>query len=373
MNEPDRWVEEVGRAFSGRSVLLTGHTGFKGSWLALWLHRLGAQVTGYALEPPTDPSNFAVSMVGETLVDDRRADIRDRDSVARAVDESQPDVVLHLAAQSVVFDGYRAPIDTFDVNVVGTAVVLDALRVIDHPCAVVVVTSDKCYANDESGRRLAEGDPLGGHDPYSASKAGTELVAAAYRRSFFPPEDLDRHGVALATARAGNVIGGGDWTRDGVVADIVRSVGGAVPVSLRRPNAIRPWQHVLEPLAGYLTLAARLSGPRRADYCDAWNFGPVPEDEATVGVLADRILREWGSGSWVDHSRPDDLPEAATLRLSIERTVSELGWSPRWRLDEAVRRTVAWHRRFDADPASARAACLADIDAYIGAGTPAAT
>jgi len=244
-------------------------------------------------------------------------------------------------------------------------VVLDALRAIDHPCAVVVVTSDKCYANDGSGRRFAEGDPLGGDDPYSASKAGTELVAASYRRSFFPPEDADRHGVALATARAGNVIGGGDWTPAGVVADIIRALGEGKPVGLRHPSAIRPWQHVLEPLAGYLTLAARLSGPRRTDYCDAWNFGPPPEDDATVEVLADRILGEWGTGCWVDNSRPDDPPEAGILRLSIERTGAELDWRPRWRLDEAVRRTVKWYRRFGADPASARAACLADIDAYM--------
>lgn len=358
------WANELRRTFSGRSVLLTGHTGFKGSWLALWLHRLGAHVTGYALDPPTDPSNFALSSVGEILADDRRADIRDSEAFIDAVRNSRPDFVLHLAAQTVVLDGYHAPVETFDVNVVGTAVVLDALRTLDHPCAVVVVTSDKCYANDEGGRRFAEGDPLGGDDPYSASKAGTELVAASYRRSFFPPEDLDRHGVALATARAGNVIGGGDWTPHGIVADIVRSVGRGEPVRLRRPTAIRPWQHVLEPLSGYLTLAARLTGPRRADYCDAWNFGPLPEDEATVAALTDRILQEWDAQPWIDDSRRDDPPEAGTLRLSIERSAAELGWHPRWSLGEAVQRTVAWQRTFAADPGSARAACWADIDAY---------
>jgi CDP-glucose 4,6-dehydratase len=308
-----------------------------------------------------------VSSVGDVLSADYRGDIRDRDRFARVLEESRPDIVLHLAAQTVVLDSYDAPAETFDINVVGTAVILDALRVIEHPCAVVVVTSDKCYANDESGRRFAEDDPLGGDDPYSASKAGTELVAASFRRSFFPPEVLDRHGVALATARAGNVIGGGDWTPHGIVADIVRSVSRGEPVRLRRPNAIRPWQHVLEPLAGYLTLAARLRGTHRADYCDAWNFGPLPADEATVAALTDLILREWGAGSWLDASKPEALPEAATLRLSIERTASEPGWGPRWRLDEAIRRTVGWQRQFDADPSSARAACLADIDAYMSA------
>jgi CDP-glucose 4,6-dehydratase len=363
--EPDEWTDELRRTFSGRSVLLTGHTGFKGSWLALWLHHLGAKVTGFALDPPTDPSNYRLALVGDVLAADQRADIRDSETVARVFRDVRPDIVLHLAAQTIVLDSYLAPVESFDVNVVGTAVVLDALRTIDHPCAVVVVTSDKCYANDESGRRFTEGDPLGGHDPYSASKAGTELVAAAYRSSFFRPEDLDQHGVAIATARAGNVIGGGDWTGHGIVADIVRSLGKGEPVSLRHPNAIRPWQHVLEPLAGYLTLAARLDGPHGADFCDAWNFGPMPEDEATVGALTDRVLREWGIGSWLDSSHPDDVPEAGILRLSIDRTAAELGWRPRWHLDEAVQRTVAWYKRFAADDTSAKSACLDDIEAYM--------
>jgi CDP-glucose 4,6-dehydratase len=318
------------------------------------------------LDPPTDPSNFGVSLVADVLAGDRRGDICDREAFAATVRAAKPEIVFHLAAQSVVLEGYASPVETFATNVVGTAAVLDVLRDLDNPCAVVVVSSDKCYANDERGRRFAVGDPLGGDDPYSASKAGTELVVAAYRRSFFPPERVDRHGVALATARAGNVIGGGDWTPYGVVPDIVRSVGRGEPARLRRPEAIRPWQHVLEPLAGYLTLADRLSGPDRAAYCDAWNFGPLPEDEATVGHLTDLIAAEWGAGSWRDDRRPEDPPEAGILRLSIERTTAELGWHPRWRLSEAVRRTVAWFRAFDADPGSARGSCLADIDAYMG-------
>ena len=227
-----------------------------------------------------------------------------------------------------MLDSYREPIEAFDVNVVGTAVVLDALRTIDHPCAVVVVTSDKCYANDESGQRFTESDPLGGHDPYSASKAGTELVAAAYRSSFFRPEDLDQHGIAIATARAGNVIGGGDWTGHGIVADIVRSIGKGEPVSLRHPNAIRPWQHVLEPLAGYLTLAARLEGRTEPISATHGISARMPEDEATVGALTDRVLREWGIGSWLDNSHPDDVPEAGILRLSIDRTAAEARVAP---------------------------------------------
>jgi CDP-glucose 4,6-dehydratase len=308
-----------------------------------------------------------VSSVDRLLTADHRADIRDRDAVAQVIRECRPDVVLHLAAQTVVLEGYREPVDTFDVNVVGTAVLLDALRSVDHPCAVVVVTSDKCYANDEGGRWFAEGDPLGGEDPYSASKAGTELVTASYRRSFFSPETLHQHGIAVASARAGNVIGGGDWTPHGIISDIMRSARAGHPVLLRRPNAIRPWQHVLEPLAGYLTLAARLRGPDAARYCDAWNFGPLPDEEATVATLADLTLAEWGSGSWVDGSRPDDPPEAGTLRLSIEKTTASMGWAPHWRLGEAVERTVKWYKRFESHPGSARAACLDDVEAYMGA------
>jgi CDP-glucose 4,6-dehydratase len=351
--------------FRGRSVLITGHTGFKGSWLALWLHELGAHVSGYALDPPTTPNNFAASHVAETLAADHRADIRDRSRLERAIRDSQPEVVLHLAAQSVVLAGYEDPTETFSVNILGTSVLLDAIRAVGLPCAVVVVTSDKCYANDESGRRFTEDDPLGGDDPYSASKAGAELVTAAYRDSFFPPDEIDRHGIAIATARAGNVIGGGDWTAHGVVADVMRSVALDQPVRLRRPNAIRPWQHVLEPLGGYLTLARRLAGPDRAALSRAWNLGPEATDEASVQELTEMLLGAWGGGSWTTDGEADDPPEAGILRLSIERAHRELGWRPRWRLSDAVSRTVAWYREYTTDPERARAMCVVDIAAYV--------
>jgi CDP-glucose 4,6-dehydratase len=351
--------------FRARSVMITGHTGFKGSWLALWLHELGAHVSGYALDPPTTPSNFVASRVADTLAVDNRADIRDRSRLERAIRDSQPEVVLHLAAQSVVLAGYEDPTETFSVNIVGTSVLLDSIRAVGLPCAVLVVTSDKCYANDESGRRFVEDDPLGGEDPYSASKAGTELVAAAYRDSFFPTDEIDRHGIALATARAGNVIGGGDWTANGVVADIMRAVAEGQSVRLRRPNAIRPWQHVLEPLGGYLTLARRLAGPDRATFSRAWNLGPEPTEEASVQELTDMLLGAWGGGSWTTDGEADDPPEAGILRLSIERARRDLGWRPRWRLADAVSRTVAWYRQYTADPVGARAACIADIAAYV--------
>ena len=356
--------DAVRSALAGRSVFVTGHTGFKGSWLSLWLDALGAQVTGYALDPPTDPSNFEAAGVADVLRADHRADLRDRASLEAALRSSRPDVILHLAAQSVVLESYADPSETFSVNVMGTAVLLDAIRAIGRPAAVVIVTSDKCYANDGSGRPFVEDDPLGGHDPYSASKAGTELVAAAYRASFFPAASLAGHGVAIATARAGNVIGGGDWTADGLVADAVRALGRDAPIRLRHPAAVRPWQHVLEPLDGYLTLAARLLGPDAASFCDAWNFGPVAEDDATVEAVVGRFLARWGTGTWVDGSVPTDPPEAEVLRLSIDRARRELGWAPTWRLPEAIDRTVDWYRDVSAGSRTARQACLDDLSGH---------
>jgi len=351
-------------AFAGRSVLVTGHTGFKGSWLCLWLERLGAHVTGYALDPPTEPSNFVASRVADVLAADVRADLRDRDTLAATITAAQPELILHLAAQSVVRQGYADPVGTFEVNVMGTVAVLETVRLLQQPCAIVVVTSDKAYENDGSGRPLTESDRFGGSDPYSASKGAAEIVTAAYRRSFFAPADLAHHGVALASARAGNVVGGGDWTADGIVADMVRALGAGQPVPVRNPRAVRPWEHVLEPLAGYLTLAAALLGPDAAAAARGWNFGPADTQAATVQQVVEEFLLAWGGGSWSNVGRPDDPPEAAVLRLSIEHTQHDLGWAPRWGFAETIRRTSAWYRRYLADPGSARQACLEDIEAY---------
>ena len=283
--------DAVRSAFAGRSVFVTGHTGFKGSWLSLWLDALGAQVTGYALDPPTEPSNFEAAGVAAVLQADHRADLRDRASLEAALRSSRPDVILHLAAQSVVLESYAEPSETFSVNVMGTAVLLDAIRAIGRPAAVVIVTSDKCYANDGAGRPFVEDDPLGGHDPYSASKAGTELVAAAYRASFFPAASLADHGVAIATARAGNVIGGGDWTADGLVADTVRALDRDAPIRLRHPAAVRPWQHVLEPLDGYLDAGGTVCSHR---------MQPPPAMPGTSGRISPTTPRSRPSsiGSW---------------------------------------------------------------------------
>ncbi|MCE5302029.1 MAG: CDP-glucose 4,6-dehydratase [Planctomycetaceae bacterium] len=351
--------------FSGRSALVTGHTGFKGSWLAVWLHRLGAHVSGYALAPPTDPSNFQASGVRGLLQHHYQADILDADSLDRALDETRPEIVFHLAAQPLVRESYQDPRRTFAVNVQGTVELLDAIRRAGRPCVVVAVSSDKCYENREQLWGYREIDPLGGFDPYSASKGAMEIAAAAYRRSFFPADRIAEHGVKLATARAGNVLGGGDWAKDRIVVDAVEHLQSGQAVPVRNPTSVRPWQHVLEPLSGYLALAARMLESDDPQWCEAWNFGPMSGDQATVRRLVELLVDAWGCGTWQDRSRADQPHEAGLLRLNIDKAIHRLGWRPRWTLAETVRRTAAWYRRFYVDrPSSMLEACRADIDAY---------
>lgn len=327
-------------------MLVTGHTGFKGSWLTLWLGSIGAHVSGFALAP-APPSMFVDAAVHE-VGSHAEVDVRDADAVAAAVDRVDPDVVFHLAAQSLVGEGYARPAETFATNVLGTVHVLDALRRRGRPCAVVVVTSDKCYLPAEDGHPHREADPLGGEDPYSASKAACEITVAAYRASYFPPDRLADHGVAIATARAGNVIGGGDWAADRIVPDAIRALASGRPVVLRNPTHVRPWQHVLEPLAGYLALGARMLGadpsgdPTSA--CSAWNLAPRPGRDQSVSDLVELIIAAWGGGTWVHEPRPGGLPERAALRLDPSKAEKVLGWRSRWDVDESVRRTVAWYR-----------------------------
>ena len=323
--------------FHGCRVLLTGHTGFKGSWLAIWLHRLQAEVHGIALEPPSTPSVFETAAVGKIVASDRRIDIRDADTLRRAVDEIKPEIVLHLAAQAIVREGYADPLGTFGTNVMGTANLLDALR--GSPArAIVVVTTDKVYENHEWLHPYRESDRLGGRDPYSASKAGTELVARAFRDSYpgaLPP---------IATARAGNVIGGGDWSADRLLPDCMRAFASGEVVELRNPGATRPWQHVLDPLSGYLQLADALA-QGAGDFTGSWNFGPDLAGEDSVGDVAGRAAEAWGANARVEHVPQADAPhEANILRLSSAKARLELGWSPRWGLNRAIGETVAWHR-----------------------------
>ncbi len=354
---------------AGCPVLVTGHTGFKGSWLSLWLHHLGARVSGYALDPLPGPNHFAASQIAPLLSGDTRNDIRDAAALRQAVASSEPDVIFHLAAQPIVQQSLVDPRETFDVNVMGTASLLDVVRASGKPCAVIVVTSDKCYRNDGQVWGFRESDPLGGHDPYSASKAGCELVVEAYRSSFFPVDRVADHGVRLASARAGNVIGGGDWAADRIVPDAIRVLSSGTELVVRNPGSTRPWQHVLEPLSGYLTLAARLRNDKGSGaLAEAWNFGPLPTEEATVAQLADAVVRGWGSGRWVTADQAPPTVEARTLRISIDKVVSQLGWRPRWPFAETVQRTVSWYRSFyESDPGTLRDRSLADIVAYEGA------
>jgi len=323
--------------WNGRRVLVTGHTGFKGSWLCEMLLARGSVVSGLALEPDAGPALFHQLGLAERI-DHQVTDIRDAASVRERVLSVRPQVVLHLAAQSLVRRSYREPLETFAVNVMGTANLLEAVRALPEPCIVVVVTTDKVYDNREWEHLYREIDPLGGHDPYSASKAATELVAASFRDSF-----LTSAGTRLATARAGNVIGGGDWAEDRILPDLARAFSGGQPLKVRNARSVRPWQHVLDPLSGYLSLAEALSGAEGAELADSFNFGPEPSDQRSVGELVREATRHWPA-EWQDGTDPNAPHEAGRLALSIERARTRLGWQPRWDFARAVAETMNWYR-----------------------------
>ncbi len=357
-------VQSAIASLKGKRVFVTGHTGFKGSWLSIWLHRLGAQVAGYSLPPPTTPSNFVAAGVRELLARHCDGDVRDGAKLREQVATFDPDIVFHLAAQPLVRLSYATPRDTFDVNVMGTASVLDAVLARKKPCVVVIITSDKCYENCEHVWGYRESDPMGGHDPYSASKGAAELLVSSYRRSFCPPERIAEHGIKIAAVRAGNVIGGGDWAADRLVPDIIRSLLQKKAVEVRNPQAVRPWQHVLDPLSGYLVLASRMLTSNDPSLCEGWNFGPLPGQDVPVAKLVEWVLEAWGSGSWVNVQRGEQPHEAGMLRLSIEKATSRLGWTPRWGLREVIAHTVRWYARHAQGAASMLDACLADIAEY---------
>ena len=346
-------------AFAGRRVLVTGHTGFKGAWLAEWLTVLGADVTGYALDAPTTPSLFeALGLEGR--VRHVVADIRDRERMAAEMQAAQPEIVFHLAAQAIVRTAYQQPHETFEANVMGTVNVLEAARACDSVKAVVIVTSDKSYQNLETGRPFRETDPMGGRDPYSASKGAAELVVEAYRQSYFGD------GAAVASVRAGNVIGPGDWAVDRIIPDIIRAVTAGRPVVVRNPDAVRPWQHVLEPLSGYLWLGAQLLQTGR-DYAGPWNFGPTSTGgDRTVRWLVDQFLERWGSGTWVTPADGTPQPhEAHHLSLDSSKARERLHWAPVWDAPMAVSQTAAWHAAYRDDPSTARPMLEAQIARYV--------
>ncbi|MDE1947977.1 MAG: CDP-glucose 4,6-dehydratase [Burkholderiales bacterium] len=349
---PDFW--------HGKRVLLTGHTGFKGGWLSLWLQSMGARVRGVALAPPTDPSLFDMARVAEGM-EHRIADIRDFAAVQRQFSEFRPEIVIHMAAQPLVRLSYSQPVETYATNVMGTVHVLEAARQVASVKAIVNITTDKCYENREWAWGYREDEAMGGHDPYSSSKGCAELVSSAYRRSF-----LEGAGIAMATARAGNVIGGGDWAADRLVPDILRALQQRQAVLIRNPHAIRPWQHVLEPLSGYLVLAERLYTQQGQSDAEGWNFGPRDEDARPVQWIVERLCRAWGDGArW--SLQPGDHPhEAHYLKLDISKARQRLHWAPRWSLDTALARIVEWHRDWLAGQ-DMRAACQNQISQFLSA------
>ena len=329
--------------WNGKRVLITGHTGFKGSWLSLWLQALGARVTGYALPLPTAPNLFTIADVQRDMTH-VEADVRDLESLQQAFSNARPEIVVHMAAQPLVRYSYQKPVETYAVNVMGTVHLLEAVRGCPGVKAVVVVTTDKCYENREWIWGYRETDPMGGYDPYSNSKGCAELVSAAYRSSFFGAADHPQHGVALATARAGNVIGGGDWAQDRLVPDVLAAFEQGRCVQIRNPQAVRPWQHVLEPLRGYLTLAQHLF-EQGSDFAEGWNFGPTQEDAQPVEWIVDRMAAMWGPGAQWESSKGPHPHEAQYLKLDISKARSRLAWQPSLNLEEALKLVIDWARQ----------------------------
>ena len=340
----------------GKRVFLTGHTGFKGSWLSLWLDSMGAIVRGYALSPPTSPSLFEEANVDQ-VVDSQIGDIRDLEGLRESMVAFSPDILIHMAAQPLVRYSYHEPIETYETNVIGTAKVLEAARSCPNLKSIVSVTTDKCYENKEWVWGYRENEPMGGYDPYSSSKGCAELVTSAYRRSF-----LQEKGVGLASARAGNVIGGGDWADDRLIPDILRAFENGEPVIIRNPASTRPWQHVLEPLSGYLVLAQRLYD-QPDQYAEGWNFGPYDEDAKPVDWILDQMVAMWPENQW-QLDEGNHPHEAGYLKLDISKAKARLGWQPAWRLNQTLERIVSWHRAW-LKGEDMQAICLQEINEYM--------
>ncbi len=352
----------VDRSFwKGRKVFITGHTGFKGSWLCLWLHSLEADITGYSQPPPTYPSLYDLCRIDELLTS-ITGDIRDGEALKKSLITAQPEIVFHLAAQPIVRESYKNPVQTFETNIMGTVHLLEAVRACPTVRAAVNVTSDKCYENRECTAGYNENDRLGGYDPYSGSKACSEIITSSYRNSFFSINSYDIHGVGLATARAGNVIGGGDWAGDRLIPDCIRSLLANSEILLRNPGAVRPWQHVLEPLSGYMRLAQKLceNGPL---YSQAWNFGPGGNESRTVEWIVKKLCEKWGNSSTckvVDEKCPH---ETHYLKLDCSKAKKALGWHPKWDEEKALDKTVEWYKAFK-ELSNLRSVCCRQIEDY---------
>ena len=333
--------------YRGKRVLVTGHTGFKGSWLSIWLHELGAEVVGVGLEPYSEKDNYVLSGIGKKIMADIRADIRNYEEMKEIFRKYKPEIVFHLAAQPLVRLSYEIPVKTYETNVMGSINIMEAARVTDSVKVVVMITTDKCYENMEHIWGYRENEPMGGYDPYSSSKGAAEIAIQSWRRSFFNPADYGKkHHVAIASVRAGNVVGGGDWAKDRIVPDCIKALEAGIPIEIRSPKAIRPWQHVLEPLSGYLFLASKMF-EEPTKYCEGWNFGPRTESITTVWDVAQMIVENYGKGELKDVSDPNALHEANLLMLDISKAKFCLGWEPRTNIRQCVELTTEWYRRYN--------------------------
>ena len=355
-------VDIFNNFFRGKRVLVTGHTGFKGSWLSIWLHELGAEVIGVAQAPFTERDNFVLSGIGQRIKADIRADIRDGERIKEIFRQYQPEIVFHLAAQPLVRLSYDIPVETYQTNVMGTIHILEAIRFTDSVKVGVMITTDKCYENREQIWGYRENEPMGGYDPYSSSKGAAEIAIASWRRSFFHPGAYEKHGKSIASVRAGNVIGGGDWALDRIIPDCIKALEAGKPIEIRSPKAIRPWQHVLEPLSGYMLLAQKMwNDPVK--YCEGWNFGPRAESITNVWDVASMVIENYGSGELKDLSDPDALHEAKLLMLDISKAKFQLGWEPRMSLGKCVQLVVDWYKRYKEE--DAYTLCVEHIEKYL--------
>nr|WP_319540117.1 CDP-glucose 4,6-dehydratase [uncultured Methanospirillum sp.] len=356
------------KVFQGKTVLVTGHTGFKGSWLCLFLSKLGAHIHGYSLPPTTQPNHYTETRITELLNTELFGNICDKDTFTEYIYKINPDCIFHLAAQPIVRRSFLEPVETFETNVMGSVYLMNALRSLMHPCTVVMITSDKCYLNTHQLWGYRECDPLGGDDPYSASKAATEIAITSFRNSFFSHENLRKHQIHLASVRAGNVIGGGDWSEDRIIPDAIRAITSNKPLELRKPYAIRPWQHVLEPLFGYLLLAAKMMAGEIntiGKYESAWNFGPFPTESATVLEIIYEFYKIWGLGEFIHDPNREHVPESDLLRLSSEKAMVQLGWKPLWNLSETIAKTASWYIDYYSQKGDVRARSYRDISTYL--------
>ena len=331
--------------YKGKRILITGHTGFKGSWLSVWLHELGAEVIGVAKDPITQKDNYVLSGVGEKIKADLRADIRDGQRMKEIFQEYKPEIVFHLAAQPLVRLSYEIPVETYETNVLGTINILEAIRMTDSVKVGIMITTDKCYENKEQVWGYRENEPMGGYDPYSSSKGAAEIAINSWRRSFFNPEQYEIHGKSIASVRAGNVIGGGDWALDRIIPDCIRALEANKPIEIRSPKAIRPWQHVLEPLSGYMLLAQKM-WDEPVKYCEGWNFGPHLESIIPVWNVASMVIENYGKVELKDLSDPNALHEAKLLILDISKARFQLGWEPKMNIEQCVALTVNWYKSY---------------------------